>query len=79
MNGRLRNLEVMVREGFLKGLGHGGGEGFENWARLKTLLTDPYLESAKLLAGTVMDGGGEASGIVLTKLRDVTELLAIGK
>ncbi|EKD18209.1 hypothetical protein MBM_03981 [Drepanopeziza brunnea f. sp. 'multigermtubi' MB_m1] len=77
LNGRLRQLEVVVREGFLKGLAQGEGEGFENWKRLTVLLGDPYLERVKLLAGAVDEGCGELSEGGLIHLRDVTELLRL--
>ncbi|OWP04728.1 hypothetical protein B2J93_4010 [Marssonina coronariae] len=74
LHGKLRSLEVVVRESFLKGLGIvGTGGGFENWKSLKALLGDPYLESARLLAGSL--GCGDGSETELTEFRDVTELI----
>ncbi|PBP22417.1 hypothetical protein BUE80_DR006672 [Diplocarpon rosae] len=71
LNGKLRSLEVVVRESFLKGLGK--GEGFENWKRLKALLGDPYLQSVRLLAGSL--GFGDGLATERTELRDVTGLI----
>ncbi|KAH6711422.1 hypothetical protein BKA61DRAFT_90720 [Leptodontidium sp. MPI-SDFR-AT-0119] len=70
LNGRLRVVEVVVKEGFLKALGK--GEWFENWKRLSSLLRDPYLERVRLLAGRLEDDCGDG---VLEGMKDVTELL----
>ncbi|KAL2063499.1 hypothetical protein VTL71DRAFT_5304 [Oculimacula yallundae] len=70
MNGRLRSLEVVVKEVFLKGRGR--GDGFENWKMLERLLRDPYLERVRLLAGRLEDEDDEGA---LEGLKDVTELL----
>ncbi|KAH7391422.1 hypothetical protein BKA64DRAFT_677541 [Cadophora sp. MPI-SDFR-AT-0126] len=70
LNGRLRDVEVVVKEGFLKTLGK--GEWFENWKKLSSLLKDPYLERFKLLAGTFEEDHGEG---ILERTKDVSELL----
>ncbi len=72
LNGRLRDVEVVVKEGFLKALGK--GEWFENWKRLSNLLRDPYLERVRLLAGTFEEDYGEG---ILERTKDVTELLKL--
>ncbi|KAH7319336.1 hypothetical protein BKA65DRAFT_514369, partial [Rhexocercosporidium sp. MPI-PUGE-AT-0058] len=72
LNGRLRRVEVVVKEGFLKALGK--GEWFENWKKLSALLRDPYLEKVRLLAGRLEDNCGDG---VLESTKDVTELLGM--
>lgn len=81
MNGRLRDLEVVVKQGFERDVRAGGGL-MENWRILRRLLTDPYLERVRLV--TRGDEGGCAghgmgddanAGRGLQEERDVTDLL----
>ncbi|KAG0651497.1 hypothetical protein D0Z07_2013 [Hyphodiscus hymeniophilus] len=55
LNGKLRDLEVRTRSGWMKsmdaGPGHSGLIGNTNWRPLGALLRDPYLESGVLMAG----------------------------
>jgi hypothetical protein len=81
LNGRLRALEVVVREGWIKDLGmFKSGEG-ENWTWLRRVLGDVYLESGVLRAAREMEmfdfvewGEGDGEGL----FRDVTSVLGIG-
>jgi hypothetical protein len=81
LNGRLRILEVVVREGWIKGLGmFKRGEG-ENWTWLRKVLGDVYLESGVLRTAREMEmfdfvewGEGDREGL----FRDVTSVLGIG-
>ena len=52
LNGKLRILEVLVRESYVGKIGPPGfGEENENWKLLKKLCRDPYLERVRLRAG----------------------------
>ncbi len=46
LNGRLRNLEIRTREGWMQMM---TGKGNTNWRALRNLLKDPYLEHAVLV------------------------------
>jgi hypothetical protein len=66
LNGRLRTLEVWVRDqGYLRRndgiMGHGGREGeeYENWRVLRRVCADPYLERVVLKAGALVLTDGE--------------------
>jgi len=80
LNGRLRRVEVIVKEVFLKGLGNreAGGEEFENWRTLRKLCSDPYLEKVVLRAGPLdewvenVDGEDEVD---ISRYKDVSKLL----
>lgn len=51
LNGRLRDLEIRIREGWVRGMKSGEGEEGRNWRCLRRLLRDPYLERSVLMAG----------------------------
>lgn len=66
LNGRLRDLEIVVKRNFLSGVKHfegglnGGGygdyEGYEmvrDWVALKRIMMDPYLERRMLRSGNL--------------------------
>ncbi len=77
LNGRLRDIEVTVKDGFARGLGkqeEGGGE-FGNWKRLLQLLRDPYLERAKLVEGIFTIKEDEIEDGTQKKKKDISELI----
>lgn len=52
MNGRLRDLEVRMRESWMENMKAGEvSEGNANWRALRSLLGDPYLKRSVLMAG----------------------------
>lgn len=52
LNGKLRVLEVLVRDSHVENIGAGGTEGeTKNWRALKMLCRDPYLEKVRLRKG----------------------------
>jgi len=65
MNGRLRDLEVVVKERFLRGAKHcegalrggfrdfAGLETLRDWVALKRVMLDPYLERRVLKSGNL--------------------------
>jgi hypothetical protein len=82
LNGRLRVLEVLIRDGSLgtaslvHGLNEGGKEN-ENWRMLGRVLKDPYLERASLKAGRliIVRKGEERESWDLGSCKDLTWLL----
>jgi hypothetical protein len=53
LNGKLRVLEVVIRDSFFDGLVNGNGvgqEGSQGWRMLKAICRDPYLETVSLMA-----------------------------
>ncbi len=82
LNGRLRELEVFIRDGSLssasvvQGL-HDGGKANENWRMLGKVLRDPYLEKVSLKAGRLarLRNGEEGKHLDLKTCKDVTWLL----
>jgi hypothetical protein len=82
LNGELRELEVVIRDGSLgtASLVHGMHEGRkenENWRMLGRVLRDPYLEKASLKAGRLVRISVEEDGESwdLERCEDVTWLL----
>ena len=51
LNGKLRVLEVLVRDSYVEKLGIRVTEENKNWRLLKRLCRDPYLEKVRLRAG----------------------------
>lgn len=88
MNGRLRDLDVTVKEAFLRGARHceralrGGSRDFaglgtlRDWLALKKVMLDPYLERRVLRSGN-LDGVDitDALGRGEMEIRDATYLL----
>ncbi|KAE9368489.1 hypothetical protein N431DRAFT_560893 [Stipitochalara longipes BDJ] len=77
LNGRLRELEVMVRDGGDVGALNESRWEHENWVQLKSVLRDPYLERATLKAGrfTIKKNDIEGQGWELDKWTDLSFLL----
>lgn len=88
MNGRLRDLDITVKEAFLRGARHcegalrggfrdfAGLETLRDWVALKKVMLDPYLERGVLRSGN-LDGVDitDALGGGRMEIRDVTYLL----
>ena len=79
LNGKLRVLEVVIRDSFFDGLvnGNGVGEGSQGWRMLKGVCRDPYLERVSLMAMRTKSMTYEEirEGTVEISFQDVTWLL----
>lgn len=77
LNGRLRDIEVTVKDGFARGLGkrERAGEEFGNWERLSALMRDPYLETVKLVEGLFTTRKDQHEDGTQKKRNDITELI----
>jgi hypothetical protein len=78
LNGRLRELEVAIRDlGACRAFQHDSRGEHENWGQLKRVLRDPYLEKATLKAGKfiIVSNEGEGQSWGLDKWTDISSLL----
>lgn len=66
LSGRLRVLEVVLRKGFVGGLGKDkvGGEEYQNWTYLQKVCNDPYLEKVSVKAGVLLPWSGHDQGLL---------------